>query len=163
MTVAANKIRLYDLARELKLDTKRVIEEIRREGVDVSVPSNSISKELADKIRNRYFPKKEPSAPRAIRVVKKAKLDEVAAAAPAPEAEPEPVFEAEPQAAAPEAEPAAPEIQPSTAGAGAARVKKLSPAIRVQKPGVPVEPPVSAEEPAEAEAPVEAASNGEAM
>src|SRR3954464_13039896 len=68
----SSKIRLYDLAKELKLDTKRLIEEVRREGVDVSVPSNSIPKELADKIRNKYFPKKEATAPRAVRVVKKA-------------------------------------------------------------------------------------------
>jgi hypothetical protein len=53
-----SKIRLYDLAKELKVNTKRLIDEVRREGVDVSVPSNSISKELADKIRNRYLPKK---------------------------------------------------------------------------------------------------------
>ncbi len=58
MTVSS-KIRIYDLAKELKLDTKRLIEEVRREGVDVSVPSNSVSKELAEKIRNKYFPKKE--------------------------------------------------------------------------------------------------------
>ena len=31
MTVSS-KIRLYDLAKELKLDTKRLIEEVRREG-----------------------------------------------------------------------------------------------------------------------------------
>src|ERR687886_543280 len=72
MSVSTSKVRLYDLAKELKLDTKRLIEEVRREGVDVSVPSNSIPKELADKIRNKYFPKKEASAPRAVRVVKKA-------------------------------------------------------------------------------------------
>ena len=34
MTVSS-KIRIYDLAKELKLDTKRLIEEVRREGVDV--------------------------------------------------------------------------------------------------------------------------------
>src|SRR5882672_7367174 len=112
----SSKVRLYDLAKELKLDTKRLIEDIRREGVDVSVPSNSISKELADKIRNRYFPKKEPAAPRAIRVVKKAKLDE-AAAASAPEPEPEPAVEAEAPVVE-EAQPAAPEVQPSPSGAG---------------------------------------------
>src|SRR5215212_5935845 len=72
MTVTS-KVRLYDLAKELKQDTKRLIEEVRREGVDVSVPSNSISKELADKIRNRYFPKKEASAPRKVVIVKKAR------------------------------------------------------------------------------------------
>ena len=54
------------------MESKRLIEEVRREGVDVSVPSNTISKELAEKIRNKYFPKKEPTVQRAIRVVKKA-------------------------------------------------------------------------------------------
>ena len=72
MTVTS-KVRLYDLAKELKQDTKRLIEEVRREGVDVSVPSNSVSKELADKIRNRYFPKKEATAPRKVVVVKRAR------------------------------------------------------------------------------------------
>lgn len=70
--VRRSKVRLYDLAKELKLETKRLIEEVRREGVDVSVPSNQISKELADKIRNKYFPKKEVTLPRVVRVVKRA-------------------------------------------------------------------------------------------
>ena len=80
-----SKIRIYDLAKELKMESKRLIEEVRREGVDVSVPSNTISKELAEKIRNKYFPKKEPTVHRAIRVVKKAKHTEDDAAH-APEA-----------------------------------------------------------------------------
>src|SRR6185369_9223828 len=50
------------------------IEEVRREGVDVSVPSNSVSKELAEKIRNKYFPKKETAVKRAVKVVKRATL-----------------------------------------------------------------------------------------
>ena len=87
MTVSS-KVRIYDLAKELKLDTKRLIEEVRREGVDVSVPSNSVSKELAEKIRNKYFPKKEAAVKRAVKVVKRAAL-------PTPEA---PVaVEAEPE------------------------------------------------------------------
>jgi tetratricopeptide (TPR) repeat protein len=65
------KIRIYDLAKELKLDTKRLIEEIRGEGVDVSVPSHSVSKELAEEIRLKYFPKKETVVKRAVRVVKR--------------------------------------------------------------------------------------------
>ncbi len=64
-------VRVYDLAKDLKQDTKRVIEELRREGADVSVPSNSVSKELADKIRGKYFPKTEASPKRAIKVIKK--------------------------------------------------------------------------------------------
>lgn len=72
MSVVGNKVRIYDLAKELKQDTKRVMEELRREGVDVSVPSNSVPKEIADKIRNKYFPKKETAPARAIKVIKKA-------------------------------------------------------------------------------------------
>ena len=49
-------IRVYDLARELKQDTKRVMEDCRREGADVSVASNSVSYDIADKVRNKYFP-----------------------------------------------------------------------------------------------------------
>ena len=36
MTLIGNKVRIYDLAKELKQDTKRIIEELRREGADVS-------------------------------------------------------------------------------------------------------------------------------
>jgi len=86
MTVSS-KVRIYDLAKELKLDTKRLIEEVRREGVDVSVPSNSVSKELAEKIRNKYFPKKETAVKRAVKVVKRAVVPTLEA--PVVEAEPE--------------------------------------------------------------------------
>src|SRR5437763_10706285 len=81
MTVSS-KIRIYDLAKELKLDTKRLIEEVRREGVDVSVPSNSVSKELAEKIREKYFPKQAIAVKRGIRVVKKAARPVIEEAAP---------------------------------------------------------------------------------
>src|SRR4029078_2703534 len=103
MTVSS-KVRIYDLAKELKLDTKRLIEEVRREGVDVSVPSNSVSKELAEKIRNKYFPKKETTVKRAIKVVKKAArpVEEVAAAEPEPPVVAEPEPQPEPVAAQPE-------------------------------------------------------------
>jgi translation initiation factor IF-2 len=97
MTVTS-KVRLYDLAKDLKLDTKRLIEEVRREGVDVSVPSNSISKELAEKIRNKYFPKKEPTVQRAVKVVKKARA----------------VAEEEAPATEPQADEATPAQQPAT-------------------------------------------------
>ena len=78
------KIRIYDLARDLKQDAKRVMEDLRREGADVSVPSNSVSVELAEKIRLKYFPKTEVAPKRAIKVIKK--KEEVAAVeAEAPE------------------------------------------------------------------------------
>jgi translation initiation factor IF-2 len=131
MTVSS-KIRLYDLAKELKLDTKRLIEEIRREGVDVSVPSNSVSKELAEKIRNKYFPKKEVAVKRSVKVVKKAArpVEE------APEAEETTADELETSPA--EAQPPTPEV-PVPAGArkpltAARLVKKLTPAVRAEQP-----------------------------
>lgn len=69
-----NKIRIYDLAKEIKQDTKVVIEEARRQGVDVNVPSNSISKEVADKIRSRFFaPKKEAQPARGVKLIKVSK------------------------------------------------------------------------------------------
>src|ERR1044071_2592045 len=58
MATAGNKTRIYDLAKELKLDNKKVIEDARREGIDVSVPSNTVPNEVAERIRTKYFPKK---------------------------------------------------------------------------------------------------------
>src|SRR5262247_2049545 len=107
----SSKVRIYDLAKELKLDTKRLIEEVRREGVDVSVPSNSVSKELAEKIRNKYFPKKETTIKRAVKVVKRAAMPEATAAAPAAE-EPEPEVD-EPEVIAPPPLEAVAPVEPS--------------------------------------------------
>ncbi len=65
-------VRIYDLARELKQDTKRVMEDLRRVGADVSVASNSVSAEFAEKVRLKYFPKTEVAPKRAIKIIKKA-------------------------------------------------------------------------------------------
>src|SRR5829696_7896072 len=157
MTVSS-KVRIYDLAKELKLDTKRLIEEVRREGVDVSVPSNSVSKELAEKIRNKYFPKKEMAVKRVVKVVKRAVLPE----APVIEAElefhePEPMESPAPVAAEPvelptpaTPPPPQPGKQPITR-----MVKKLAPAARAEAPVIEEAPPPLA--PVEV-APVEEAS-----
>jgi translation initiation factor IF-2 len=167
--MTSSKVRLYDLAKELKLDTKRLIEDVRREGIDVSVPSNSVSKELADKIRNKYFPKKETASPRSVRVVKKAVRpaeEHPAEELPSPAVEtaatePEPVEPEEvsaPPAAAPEpaAEPAS-QPQPVAARTVTRVIKKLTPAARSEQPVVatPVEEPAPAD--LTAEAPAEAA------
>ena len=152
MSVATSKVRLYDLAKELKIDTKRLIEEVRREGVDVSVPSNSVSKELAEKIREKYFPKQPTTAKRAIKVVKKAArvieepapveeaaADEVPIEAQPPAA-PEPIEAEEPE------EPARPQVT---------RVlKKLAPALRAPEPEPAAATPQAAQPQAEAPAPV---------
>jgi len=155
MTVSS-KVRIYDLAKELKLDTKRLIEEVRREGVDVSVPSNSVSKELAEKIRNKYFPKKETAVKRAVKVVKRATLPatDVAAAPQTVEAPPEidepdvivaetPVEEElETLETAPTPTPA-PARQPTTARL----IKKLTPATRAEAPADLVSEPEEITEP----------------
>ena len=148
MTVSS-KIRIYDLAKELKLDTKRLIEEVRREGVDVSVPSNSVSKELAEKIRNKYFPKKETAVKRGVRVVKRA--ERAIEEPPAPEAEL--IVEAEPVEVAPEPAAAAPSSAPvSEAPRPATRVlRKLTPAVRAEQPAA-----ITSEATPVSEAPAEA-------
>lgn len=68
-------IRIYDLAREVKQDTKRVMEDLRREGADVSVASNSVPFEIAEKVRSKYFPKTETAPKRAIKIIKAAKVE----------------------------------------------------------------------------------------
>ncbi len=152
MTVSS-KVRIYDLAKELKLDTKRLIEEVRREGVDVSVPSNSVSKELAEKIRNKYFPKKETTVKRAVKVVKRAVLPtpEAPVAEMEPEVhEPEPVdAPPAPVAAEPVETPAAPPAAPAAKPPVTRLVKKLAPAARAEAPAIEeVAPPPVVEPPA---------------
>jgi translation initiation factor IF-2 len=141
------KIRIYDLARELKQDAKRVMEDLRREGADVSVPSNSVSAELADKIRLKYFPKTETAPKRAIKVIKATKKEETA---PGEEAAEEPIVpEVEP------VEPAEAEVQPADEADTAEEAPAKSRGVYKlkKKPEVPAEPIVEAEPvPAEAEA-----------
>ena len=147
MTVSS-KVRIYDLAKELKLDTKRLIEEVRREGVDVSVPSNSVSKELAEKIRNKYFPKKEAAVKRVVKVVKRASLP--APETPAVETEPE-IDELETSVSAAPVAPVevpSPETPAPKHPSPARLIKKLTPAARADEPiAVIAEPPVPVTEP----------------
>jgi translation initiation factor IF-2 len=135
MSAVTSKIRIYDLAKDLKIDTKRLIEEVRREGVDVSVPSNSISKELAEKIRDKYFPKQSAAVKRTVKIVKKAARP-VVEEEPAP-AEPQEI-EAAPQPVQPE--PIAIEeeiISPAQPQQPAQVVRRLTPPVRVVKPEAP--------------------------
>src|SRR6266436_6061048 len=132
MSAVTSKVRIYDLAKDLKIDTKRLIEEVRREGVDVSVPSNSISKELAEKIRDKYFPKKDTAVKRAVKIVKKAARPVVEEQPPEPgEDIPAPIEAAEPETVETE-EPATVTQAPSTRV-----IRKLSPALRAEKPAEP--------------------------
>jgi translation initiation factor IF-2 len=127
--VNTSKVRLYDLAKELKIDTKRLIEDVRREGVDVSVPSNSVSKDLADRIRDKYFPKKDTAVKRTVKVVKKAAR---------PVVEEAPVIEAEVAEAAIQPEIVGDEPTPveeiATRAKPATTVRRL--AARAEKPAL---------------------------
>jgi translation initiation factor IF-2 len=121
------KIRVYDLAKEVKQDTKRIMEDLRREGADITVPSNSVSAELADKIRQRYVPKAEVAPKRTVKVIKATKK----AAEPAEETV-EPTAEAEvplelPQAETPVETPAA-EVEEEPKQVRKVLVKKTKPA-----------------------------------
>jgi Translation initiation factor IF-2, N-terminal region len=64
------KVRVYDLAKELRRDTKLIVQELRRAGADVEVPSNYVSKELANLIRNKYSRKLDVAPMRAIKIIK---------------------------------------------------------------------------------------------
>src|SRR5215207_11723334 len=153
-----SKIRIYDLAKELKMESKRLIEEVRREGVDVSVPSNTISKELAEKIRNKYFPKKEPTVHRSIRVVKKAKHPDEPGHAPEPTEAPVPEVYAEPHAHEPRAPAEAPHAPDAGTGGGGIRpltprLMRLAPAARAEHPAAAQSAPAPAVVPADEAAP----------
>jgi translation initiation factor IF-2 len=82
-----SKVRIYDLAKELKLESKKVLEDARRMGVDVSVPSNTLDDNIAAKIREMYYPKKEQtSIPQKARLIKHPAMPStVTSSAPAPQ------------------------------------------------------------------------------
>ncbi|MFL6276665.1 MAG: translation initiation factor IF-2 [Blastocatellia bacterium] len=139
MATAGNKTRIYDLAKELKLDNKKVIEDARREGIDVSVPSNTVPNEVAERIRAKYFPKK--ATPKvAPRLIKHAHMEaapvEATAVEPSAEA---PAYEAPP--------PAAPSVEPG-------RFEPRGPQVRVLKKApvpTPLAPPTTQAMPPAAE------------
>src|SRR5262245_40792234 len=54
-----SKVRIYNLTKELKPEIKKILEDARRLGVDVSAPSNRLEDNIAAKIREMYYPKKE--------------------------------------------------------------------------------------------------------
>jgi translation initiation factor IF-2 len=157
MAVQQQNIRIYDLAKELKLDNKKVIEDARREGVDVSVPSNSVPAAVAEKIRAKYFPKKTlPTAgPRLVKHVKKEPApDAVEAHVPAPEE-----VKAEqaiiPPTVQSQEQPEPVDLSPEDPNKAKVRILKVNP-----QPVQPVEPeqpetPIEVQPQAEAEVKVE--------
>src|SRR5215470_5973299 len=107
------RVRLYELAKELRLETRQVVADARRLGAMVSSPSSSVDEKTADRIRELYYPKKTavtehraarlvkahkpaappvetPEAPAAVRQMEKQAAQEPAPAAPGAAAEPSP-------------------------------------------------------------------------
>ena len=115
MATGQHKIRIYDLAKELKLDNKKVMEDARREGIDVSVPSNTVPHEVAERIRLKYFPKKiiPQVGPRLVKHVKQVEVVEPPPEAAVPAAETEVEVAAEPTPVPPPAaaEPPRPKVR----------------------------------------------------
>ncbi|MCI0391059.1 MAG: translation initiation factor IF-2 N-terminal domain-containing protein [Acidobacteria bacterium] len=132
------KVRIYELAKELRLESRKVLEDARRFGADVSVPSSSVDAAIAEKIRELYFPKKSPAASqRAARLVKTAKPVAALSAEESVVAEAVEVPALEPQENVQKA-PVKIETEPkSSASANKTRIIKLVP------PAAPVGPAVA--------------------
>src|SRR5262249_47377442 len=145
------KVRIYDLAKELKLESKKILEDARRMGVDVSVASNTLDDAIAAKIREMYYPKKKESAAptRVARLIKHASPsgDQAAAQAPPPVKPPiqEPVGEPKP---APAIAPA-PQVATPVTPAPQITVKTITPPAA--NPSPPPQPRAPAAQPVGAE------------
>ena len=149
MPPAQQKIRIYDLAKELKLDNKKVMEDARREGIDVSVPSNTVPHEVAERIRLKYFPKKVAPqvGPRLVKHVKAVEpveappeVVETEAAPPEIEVASEPKSAPEPAAAEPPRPKvrvlkATPQQQPAASTPQAAPEEAESESEEAEQPG----------------------------
>jgi translation initiation factor IF-2 len=123
-----SKVRIYDLAKELKLESKKVLEDARRMGVDVSVPSNTLDDNIAAKIREMYYPKKEQTAiPQKARLIKHhpAAPSTVTTAPPAPQTTDNATAQARVETQQPAVSPQAATSQPAVQAKSAAQ-----PAIR---------------------------------
>lgn len=151
---AAKKVRIYELARELKQDAKKIIDDLRREGADVSVPSNSVTAELADKVRAKYIPKAEAAPKRSVKVIKAAKVIKKADA----ETTAEPGEAVAPTPKADEAEVATPPVEQhlekTTVVRKVLRKKATDTAAEIAEPEQPTVPEISGS-PTTAEAPSE--------
>jgi translation initiation factor IF-2 len=127
------RVRLYELAKELRLDTRQVVADARRLGAMVSSPSSSVDEKTADRIRELYYPKKpaatEHRAARLVKVHKPAATPVETSEAPAAEGKPEDQAVQTPSHSAPEAT------------AGRTRIIKLTPKPAPMRPAPSTRPP----------------------
>ncbi|MBR2779653.1 MAG: translation initiation factor IF-2 [Firmicutes bacterium] len=122
-------MRVYELAKELGLSSKEVIQRLNKMGVDVTTHSNSISDMDATALRNAVQRSKEKTETKIVRVVRKNP-----AKAPADNAAKAPAAKPAEKAAAPAAKPAAPVKEPAPAAKPAAPVKEQAPAAKPAAP-----------------------------
>ncbi|HMB26691.1 MAG TPA: translation initiation factor IF-2 N-terminal domain-containing protein, partial [Blastocatellia bacterium] len=133
------RVRLYELAKELRLETHQVIVDARRLGAMVSSPSSSVDEKTADRIRELYYPKKPAATEhRAARLVKAHKPS----APPVETPEAQAAGRQTEKQAAQEPAPAAPggPAEPSPRTASRTRIIKLAPKPASMKPAPPPRP-----------------------
>src|SRR6266542_1344272 len=101
------RVRLYELAKELRLESRQVVVDARRLGAMVNSPSSSVDEKTADRIRELYYPKKpaatEHRAARLVKTHKPAATPVETPKAPAAERKPEDQAVQKPAHSAPEA------------------------------------------------------------
>src|SRR6266508_531135 len=134
------RVRLYELAKELRLETRQVVVDARRLGAMVSSPSSSVDEKTADRIRELYYPKKpaatEHRAARLVKTHKPAATPVETPEAPAAERKPEDQAVQTPAHSAPEAA-----AEPQAGAAGRTRIIKLTPKPAPVKPAPSTRPP----------------------
>ncbi|HEU0179273.1 MAG TPA: translation initiation factor IF-2 [Blastocatellia bacterium] len=125
------RVRLYELAKELRLETRQVVADARRFGAMASSPSSSVDEKIANRIRELYYPKKSAAnEPRLVKAHKTApttvEAPETATAATAATAQgqTEDLAVQKPSPGAPEA---AAKPQPPPRATGGTRIIKLTP------------------------------------
>jgi translation initiation factor IF-2 len=130
------RVRLYELAKELRLETRQVVADARRFGAMVSSPSSSVDEKTANRIRELYYPKKpvvtEHRAARLVKAHKPAATPVEMPEAPAAERHAEEQSVQEPAGDALEATAQQP---PRTTGR--TRIIKLAPKPAPMKPAPP--------------------------
>src|SRR5262245_10082359 len=127
------RVRLYELAKELRLETRQVVADARRLGAMISSPSSSVDEKTADRIRELYYPKKpaatEHRAARLVKAHKPAAPPVETPEAPAAERQMEKQAAQEPAPAAPGAT-----AEPSPRTASRTRIIKLAPKPASMRP-----------------------------
>ena len=125
-------VRLYELAKELRLETRQVLADARRFGAMASSPSSSVDERTANRIRELYYPKKPAATEhRSARLVKAHKPAETPEA-PAAERQTEDGTVPQP---APKPHEAAAVSPPATTSR--TRIIKLAPKPAPMKPAPP--------------------------